>query len=106
MTRCRSRSVSAQATSPAVVWLLALAVALGALHGVQPLHLHHGETTGLYNEAHVLAALDTVTVEAPLPSAPVPARIAIVPGFARHPAAVTPAAPIARLPESRAPPLA
>jgi hypothetical protein len=46
--------------------LIALAVPLEA---TQPIHLHDADTVGLYNEEHVLASLDSVPGDLPLPDA-------------------------------------
>jgi hypothetical protein len=47
--------------------LLGLVLALGLVDAVQPLELHQAASAGLYNEEHVLAALDTLSGDAPLP---------------------------------------
>ncbi len=47
--------------------LLGLVVGLGLLHAGQPLDLHQASNSGFYNEEHVLAALDSVSGDAPLP---------------------------------------
>ncbi len=50
--------------------LLAAVVGLAAVQVSQPLDLHKASSAGLYNEEHVLAALDSVSGDAPLPHAP------------------------------------
>jgi hypothetical protein len=48
--------------------LLLIAVAL-PLEATQPIHLHDAGTIGIYNEEHVLASLDSVSGDLPLPDA-------------------------------------
>jgi hypothetical protein len=91
---------------PGIVALLVVAVALGVLHTAQPLHLHHGTTPGVYNEEHVLAALDSATGDVPLPAAPPGAGIDLAPTEAPRFTDAPPAAPALRTTRSRAPPLA
>jgi hypothetical protein len=93
-------------TRPGIVLLLVVAVALGMLHTALPLHLHHGATSGVYNEEHVLAALDSAAGDAPLPAAPPGAGIDLAPTAAARFTDVPPAAPALRTTRSRAPPLA
>ena len=89
-----------------IALLLVAVVALGALHTALPLHLHHGATSGAYNEEHVLAALDSAVGDAPLPAAPPDAGIDLAPTEAPRFTDVPPAAPALRTTRSRAPPLA
>jgi hypothetical protein len=86
--------------------LLLIVVALAGLQASQPLHLHHGASAGLYDEEHVLAALDSVTGDAPLPDS-VPS-LAIEISTDRGPLAASDGipAPAARSSAPRAPPLA
>jgi hypothetical protein len=86
--------------------LLIAVLALGLLHAADPPHLHDAASLGLYNEAHVLAALDSVTVDVPLPDAPPGAGIDRAPERASLAPRETPASPAGRSPQSRAPPLA
>lgn len=53
--------------SLAVPAFLALAVLLAGVNAAQPLELHQASSPGLYNVEHVLAALDSVSGDAPLP---------------------------------------
>lgn len=46
--------------------LISLAVPIEA---AQPIHRHDAGTVGLYNEEHVLASLDSVSGDLPLPDA-------------------------------------
>ena len=104
------RAIAARAprgwfAGPGIMLLLVVAVALGMLRTALPLHLHHGATAGVYNEEHVLAALDSATGDAPLPAAPPGAGIDLAPTEAPRFADVPPAAPALRTTRSRAPPL-
>ena len=47
--------------------LLALVLALLTLHAGQPPHVHKATTPGAYNEEHVLASLESVVGDVPLP---------------------------------------
>ena len=77
--------------------LLAFVLAMLALHVGQPLHLHKGTTPGAYNEEHVLASLESVIGDVPLPDQAPSLPIALAtertvplrdrqaaPAFARH----------------------
>ena len=75
------------------------------VHITQPLHLHHGTSAGVYNEEHVLAALDTVTGDAPLPAGLPGVGIDLAPTAAPHSTGTAPTAPALRNTQSRAPPL-
>jgi hypothetical protein len=81
-------------------------LALGLLHVAEPIHLHDATSLGLYNEAHVLAALDSVTVDVPLPDAPPGVAIDPAPTPAQPAPRDTLASPAPRTTQSRAPPLA
>ena len=99
--RCRERP-----GGPGIAVLLALVLALGAVHAALPLHLHHGASAGLYNEEHVLAALDSVSGDIPLPAAVAGVGIDLAPTSTAPPAAGPPIAPLVRPTAPRAPPLA
>jgi hypothetical protein len=101
-----SRASRGWVARPGIVLLLVAAVALGVLHTAQPLHLHHGATPGVYNEEHVLAALDSATGDVPLPAAPPGAGIDLAPTEAPRFTDAPPPAPALRATRSRAPPLA
>ena len=101
-----SRASPGWLAGPGIALLLVVAVALGVLHTAQPLHLHHGATSGAYNEDHVLAALDSATGDVPLPAAPPGAGIDLASTGAPRFTDVAPAAPALRTTRSRAPPLA
>jgi hypothetical protein len=85
---------------------LLLVVALAVVHTSHPQHLHHGATAGLYNEEHVLAALDSVSGDAPLPSEGPGVRLDLAGDRTPHAPGARPAAPVVRLADSRAPPRA
>lgn len=106
MKAIASRAPRGWFAGPGIVLLLVVAVALGVLHTAQPLHLHHGATPGVYNEEHVLAALDSATGDMPLPAAPPGAGIDLAPTEATRFTDAPPAAPALRTTRSRAPPLA
>ena len=106
MRAIASRASRGWLGAPGIVLLLVVAVALGMLHTALPLHLHHGATSGAYNEEHVLAALDSATGDAPLPAAPPCAGIDLAPTEAPRFTDAPPAAPALRTTRSRAPPLA
>ena len=99
--RCTQRRRGALA----IAGLLVLLVALAVLHASQPLHLHRGTTAGAYNEEHVLASLDSVTGDAPLPAITSEISLALVSGPGVVGPRVELASPVARYAESRAPPL-
>lgn len=103
------RSVTSRATRarPGIALLLVLfVVALGMVHAALPLHLHHGAAPGLYNEEHVLAAIDSVPGDAPLPAGAPQVGIAPAPRATPIPPDAPPASPLLRSTQSRAPPLA
>src|SRR5262245_45200590 len=102
----RRRSPSWLTGSTIALLLLVAVVALGALHTTLPLHLHHGTTAGAYNEEHVLAALDSASVEVPLSAGPPGAGIDLAPAEPPRAADAPPPDPIRRTALSRAPPLA
>ena len=106
MRAIASRAPRGWFAGPGIVLLLVVAVARGMLHTALPLHLHHGATSGAYNEEHVLAALDSAVGDAPLPAAPPDAGIDLAPTEAPRFTDVPPAAPALRSTRSRAPPLA
>ena len=80
--------------------LIALAVPLEA---TQPIHLHDAGTVGLYNEEHVLASLDSVSGDLPLPDAYAAVFLLPVGGADRLAGFRLPAS-VVSLTDSRAPP--
>jgi hypothetical protein len=105
MRTIASRASRGWFARPGIALLLVVAVALGVLHTAQPIHLHHGATSGTYNEEHVLAALDSATGDVPLPAEPPGAGIDLAPTEAPSLTDAPPAAPALRTTRSRAPPL-
>jgi hypothetical protein len=89
-----------------IALILAVVVAMGLLHVVQPLHLHRGASAGLYNEEHVLSALESVTGDAPLPDEPPGVGIDLAPTPTPMFVRTSPPAPALDSTRSRAPPLA
>jgi hypothetical protein len=86
--------------------LLLLGVALGLVDAAQPLHVHQATSAGLYNEEHVLAALDSLSGDAPLPHVPGAIWLPLAAGAALLAAELTLAATSLRYTDPRAPPLA
>ncbi|HET7874614.1 MAG TPA: hypothetical protein VFN71_03740 [Methylomirabilota bacterium] len=60
--------------------LLGVVLALGAFQASQLLHLHEAASPGLYNESHVLASLESVSGDAPLPQAAAAPGPELLPG--------------------------
>ena len=85
--------------------LLGLVLALGLVHGSQPLELHQAASPGLYNEEHVLAALDTLSGDAPLPHVLGAIWLPVAAGVALFATALRPLATPLRHTDPRAPPL-
>jgi hypothetical protein len=84
--------------------LLALvAIALPLKAGL-PRHLHQAPSAGLYNEEHVLASLEFLGGDVPLPDGPPGDFVALVAGPCAPGPAEHHADPIASLADSRAPP--
>ena len=83
--------------------LVSLAVPLEAS---QPLHVHEAGTAGLYNEEHVLASLDQVSGDLPMPDAGPAVFVALVASPCPLARGARLAAPSLSLSDSRAPPIA
>jgi hypothetical protein len=83
--------------------LVSLAVPLEAS---QPLHVHEAGTAGLYNEEHVLASLDSLSGDLPLPDAGPAVFVALVAGARLLARGVRLSSPLPSLSDSRAPPFA
>ena len=83
--------------------LVSLAVPLEAS---QPLHVHEAGTAGLYNEEHVLASLDSLSGDLPLPGAGPAVFVALVASPCPLAGGARLAAPSPSLSDSRAPPIA
>lgn len=85
--------------------LLVLAAVAVPLEAGQPLHLHESTSPGIYNEEHVLASLDSLSADAPLPDAPAAAAVAPVAAAGISAGSARLTAPVVSLADSRAPPL-
>ncbi|HET9926789.1 MAG TPA: hypothetical protein VFS98_21925 [Methylomirabilota bacterium] len=83
--------------------LVSLAVPLEAS---PPLHVHEAGTAGLYNEEHVLASLDSLSGDLPLPDAGPAVFVALVVSACLLARGARLAAPVPSLSDSRAPPFA
>ncbi|MGH7374191.1 MAG: hypothetical protein ACREJY_08205 [Candidatus Rokuibacteriota bacterium] len=83
--------------------LVSLAVPLEAS---QPLHVHEAGTAGLYNEEHVLASLDSLSGDLPLPDAGPTVIVALVASSCLLAGGARLSAPALSLSDSRAPPFA
>jgi hypothetical protein len=91
---------------PGTALLLAVALVLAVFRAGAPLHLHHSASAGLYNEAHVLAALESITGDAPVPAAAPAALFDHTAATAQPFAGAAPPAPVAPHADPRAPPAA
>jgi hypothetical protein len=85
--------------------LLALAAIALPLKAGQPRHLHQAASAGLYNEEHVLAGLEFLGGDAPLPDRPSGDFVALVTGPCPPAPVGRRADPFESLADSRAPPL-
>ena|SRR5512138_1817595 len=88
----------------AAALLLALVAFALPLKTAQPRHLHQATSAGLYNEEHVLASLEFVGGDVPLPDGPPGDFVALVVAPCPAGPAERHAEPAASLADSRAPP--
>ena len=88
----------------AIAVLLALVAVALPLRAGQPRQLHQPTSVGLYNEEHVLASLEFVGGDVPLPDGPPTDIVALVVFPCPAGPAERPADPVASLTDSRAPP--
>jgi len=88
----------------AAALLLALVAVALPLKAGQPRHLHQAPSAGLYNEEHVLASLEFVGGDVPLPDGPPTDFIALVAAPCASAPTERHADPVASLTDSRAPP--
>lgn len=88
----------------AAALLLALVAVTVPLKASYPRHVHEASTAGLYNEDHVLASLEFLAGDGPLPDLPAAASLALVAAACGLALRTRPAAPALRLAGSRAPP--
>lgn len=88
----------------AVAMLLALVAIALPLKAGQPRHLHQATSAGLYNEEHVLASLEFLGGDAPLPDGPPADFVALVVTPCPAGPAESHPDPVVSLADSRAPP--
>jgi hypothetical protein len=88
----------------AAALLLALVAITLPLKGSHPRHLHEASTAGLYNEDHVLASLEFLGGDGPLPELPAAGSLILVVAACALATRARPGAPPVRLAGSRAPP--
>ena len=88
---------------PLLLVLVCLAVPLEAS---QPRDVHEAGTAGLYNEEHVLASLDSLSGDLPLPDAGPGVLIALVATACLLAPGARLSAPVLSVSDSRAPPFA
>ncbi|HSF01616.1 MAG TPA: hypothetical protein VLA62_01310 [Solirubrobacterales bacterium] len=89
-----------------VTLLLVLVSLVVPLETSQPLHLHEAGSVGLYNQEHVLRALDSISADLPLPDGDLAVFIALVTGTCLTAGGARISAPVLDLAASRAPPIA
>jgi hypothetical protein len=88
----------------AIALLLALVAIALPLKTGQPRHLHQATSAGLYNEEHVLASLEFLGGDVPLPDGPPTDFVALVVVPCSAGPAEGHADPVVSLADSRAPP--
>jgi len=88
----------------AAALLLALVAVTLPLKASYPRHVHEAATAGLYNEDHVLASLEFLGGDGPLPDLPAAVSLALITAACGLALRIRPAAPSLRLAGSRAPP--
>ena len=88
----------------AVALLLALVAVTLPLKAGHARHVHEASTAGLYNEDHVLASLEFLGGDGPLPELPAAASLALIAAACALPRGARPAVAALRLAASRAPP--
>jgi hypothetical protein len=88
----------------AAALLLALVAVTLPLKASYPRHVHAASTAGVYNEDHVLASLEFLGGDGPLPDLPAAVSLALITGACALPRRTRPGAPALRLAGSRAPP--
>jgi hypothetical protein len=92
---------------PAMVALLLVLVCLAVpVEASQPLHVHEAGTSGLYNEEHVLATLDSLSGDLPLPDGGPAVFVALVASACLLARGARLSAPLPSFSDSRAPPFA
>jgi hypothetical protein len=88
----------------AAALLLALVAVTLPVKASYPRHVHEASTAGLYNEDHVLASLEFLGGDGPLPDLPAAVSLALITAACARARRIRPAAPALRLAGSRAPP--
>ena len=88
----------------AAALLLALVAVTLPIKASYPRHLHEASTAGVYNADHVLASLEFLGGDGPLPDLPTAVSLALITAACALPRRGRPAAPALRLADSRAPP--
>jgi len=88
----------------AAALLLALVAVTLPLKPSYPRHVHEASTAGVYNEDHVLASLEFLGGDGPLPDLPTAVSLALITAACALPRRTRPVAPALRLACSRAPP--
>jgi len=88
----------------AAALLLALVAVTMPLKASYPRHVHEAPTAGLYNEDHVLASLEFLGGDGPLPDLPTAVSLALITAACARLRRARPVAPALRLAGSRAPP--
>ncbi|HJR04106.1 MAG TPA: hypothetical protein VKA83_20870 [Methylomirabilota bacterium] len=88
----------------AAALLLALVAVTLPIKANYPRHLHEASTAGVYNADHVLASLEFLGGDGPLPDLPTAVSLALITAACALPRRGRPAAPALRLADCRAPP--
>jgi hypothetical protein len=88
----------------AAALLLALVAVTLPIKASYPRHVHEASTVGVYNADHVLASLEFLGGDGPLPDLPTAVSLALITAACALPRRGRPAAPALRLAGSRAPP--
>jgi len=88
----------------AAALLLALVAVTVPLKASYSRHVHEASTAGVYNEDHVLASLEFLGGDGPLPDLPTAVALALITAACARPRRGRPGAPALRLDGSRAPP--
>ena len=88
----------------AAALLLALVAVTLPLKASYPRHVHDAPTAGVYNEDHVLASLEFLGGDGPLPDLPTAASLALIAAACALLRRTRPVVPALRLAGSRAPP--
>lgn len=89
-----------------IALLLGVVAVAIPLQASEPLDIHDGLTPGFYNEEHVLAVLDSVVGDGPVPEVTTGFFVALVAAACVLASGTRISAPAVCLADSRAPPLA